>query len=154
MQPGGYLVLSIKAARPLSAAFVLIERDGKYLFVLRGNTKWMNGYYGLPSGKVEDGEGFLMAAVREAREEVGVELAPETLRHVVTVWRQAEEPGFEWCDVAFVAGTWSGEPYNAEPTVHDRIAWFGLDELPENIVPNVKEIISCYQKGQTYSEIR
>ena len=56
--------------RPFCAAFMLIAQDGKYLFVKRKNTAWMDGYYGLPSGKVERGEGFLEAAVREAKEEV------------------------------------------------------------------------------------
>ncbi|QQS18886.1 NUDIX domain-containing protein [Candidatus Saccharibacteria bacterium] len=67
----------IEAAQPYSAAFMLIKRGDKYLFVRRAHTDWMNGYYGLPSGKVEPGEGFFAAAIREAKEEVGVTVLPK-----------------------------------------------------------------------------
>ena len=40
-------------ATPYLASFVIIRKEGKIAFVLRTNTGWMNGYYGLPSGKVE-----------------------------------------------------------------------------------------------------
>lgn len=75
----------------------------------------MNGYYGLPAGKVEVGEGFLPAAIREAKEEVGITIFPAGIKHAVTLWRLAEDTGLEWCDVAFDVSSWKGEPYNAEP---------------------------------------
>ncbi|MCA9327569.1 NUDIX domain-containing protein, partial [Candidatus Saccharibacteria bacterium] len=129
---------------------MLIERDGKYLFVLRSHTTWMNGYYGLPSGKVEKHEGFRAAAVREAKEEVGVVVEPEDLEFAVMAWRDAEDsqgdPDMEWCDVLFSVKRWAGEPYNAEPHLHDAIAWFSLDELPENTVPHIRLLLDAYQR--------
>lgn len=143
-------------ARPYTAAFVLIERDGKYLFVRRANTTWMNDHYGLPSGKVEKHEGFRAAAVREAQEEVGVTVRPEDLEFATVAWRDAadsqDNPDMEWCDVLFYAKAWSGEPYNAEPHLHDEIAWFSLDALPENTVPHIRLLLDAYQRGERYIE--
>lgn len=134
---------------------MLIEREGKYLFVRRANTGWMNGYYGLPSGKVEKKEGFLAAAVREAKEEVGVTVSPEGAEFVHVSWRnEPEQHDMEWCDVLFRAKSWSGEPYNAEPDVHDSVAWFSLSDLPENVVPPVRAMLLAYAAGNTYSEFQ
>ncbi|QQS20141.1 NUDIX domain-containing protein [Candidatus Saccharibacteria bacterium] len=140
-------------ARPYCAAFMLIERDGKYLFVRRKNTGWMDGYYGLPSGKVEKKEGFLAAAVREAKEEVGVVVKPENTKFKLAFWLQVtDEPKMEWCNMVFLAEQWAGEPYNAEPDVHEHISWFGLDELPENVIPSVKKMLGAIQSGEQYGE--
>jgi len=133
-----------------------MERAGKYLFVKRTNTQWMAGYYGLPSGKVEKGEGFLAAAVREAKEEVGVTILPEDVECVHVLWRdeRAQQQDMEWCDLLFSAKKWSGRPYNAEPDVHGEIAWFSLDQLPSNVVPSVLAMLQKYQEGLPYSEYR
>lgn len=142
----------IRSARPYTAAHVLLCREGKYLFVRRVHTGWMDGYYGLPSGKVEPGEGFLRAAVREAREEVGVNIAADDLSHAVTMWRKGDEPGAEWCSVTFATKTWQGEPYNAEPDVHDDVQWFSPGELPDKVIPSVRRMIESFEAGITYSE--
>ena len=36
---------------PFIAAFVILRRENTVAFVLRSHTSWMNGFYGLPSGK-------------------------------------------------------------------------------------------------------
>ena len=134
---------------------MLIEQSGKFAFVRRAHTDWMDGYYGLPSGKVEKGEGFLAAAVREAQEEIGVIVLPEDADCVHFSWRrEPSESGTEWCDVLFRARTWTGEPRNVELDVHDDLSWFALDALPENVVPPVRTMLQAYERGELYSEYR
>lgn len=43
----------------------------------------------MPGGKIDAGEGIADAAVREAREEVSVELSPDSLHELFTVATQA-----------------------------------------------------------------
>ncbi|PID99131.1 DNA mismatch repair protein MutT [Candidatus Saccharibacteria bacterium] len=139
--------------QPYCAAFMLIERDGKYLFVRRSHTKWMDGYYGLPSGKVEKGEGFLRAAIREAKEEVDVIVQPQDAKYMLAFWLQSDDdPDNEWCNVIFRAEKWQGEPRNAEPHMHDAIAWFAPAELPENTIPSVRQMIETIENGESYGE--
>jgi 8-oxo-dGTP pyrophosphatase MutT (NUDIX family) len=117
------------------------------------NTNYMDGYYGLPAGKVEKLEGFLAAAVREAKEEVGVDIRPEDLEFRFMFWRRAlDQPGMEWCDAVFYAKNWRGEPHNAEPHMHEEIAWFALDALPENVVPAIRQMLAAIQRGDYYGE--
>ena len=63
-----------KTQRPYGAAYALCFQDNKIALVLRENTNWMNGYWSLPAGKLEEGETFRQAAAREAMEEAGLEV--------------------------------------------------------------------------------
>src|SRR3712207_1213905 len=59
-------------ARPFLAASIAVLRDGRVLVAARGRGA-MAGRYSLPGGIVEPGETLAEAALRELREEVGVE---------------------------------------------------------------------------------
>jgi ADP-ribose pyrophosphatase YjhB (NUDIX family) len=110
----------------------------------------MDNFYGLPSGRVEWDEPFIEGAIREAKEEVGVDIKPEDLRHAITVHRRS--PDTDWVDIYFEANKWEGEPFNAEPDKHGELAWLDLDNLPENIIPNVRFALGQIANGQTYAE--
>jgi 8-oxo-dGTP diphosphatase len=141
---------------PFVASYVILRNDkNEVAFVLRQHTGWMDGYYGLPSGKVEEGESFSFGAIREAKEEVGVTVASDDVKHATTVHRHSlEDDGstMDWVDVYFDIIDYSGEVVNAEPDVHGEVAWFALDKLPENVIPSVAASLSAYQNGQTFLE--
>jgi len=59
-------------SRPILAASVAVIRDGRILLAARGKPP-SEGLYSLPGGMVETGEKLGEAALRELREEVGVE---------------------------------------------------------------------------------
>lgn len=145
--------MKYQSARPYAAALVMLKRaDGKIAFVLRSSTAWMNGFYGLPAGKVEENESFRQAAIREAYEEAGVVLKPKNLHHVVTCHRLASDENRAWLDMLFEASEWEGDVTNAEPDHHSEIAWFALDALPENVVPPIRSMLAQAQAGHTYCE--
>ena len=66
--------MSFDTATPYLAVYLYMKRGETCLFVKRANTSWMDGFYGFPAGKVEKDEPIFQAAIREAREEVGVEI--------------------------------------------------------------------------------
>lgn len=138
-------------ATPYIASYVIFRKNNKIAFVLRQSTSWMNGYYGLPSGKVEKGETFAAAAIREAQEEVGVKITRENLRHVATIHRHSDDS--DWVDVYFKVDTWLGELYNAEPHLHSELAWLDPDNLPENIIPAVRVSLKAVKDGLKFTEI-
>ena len=137
-------------ATPYIACFIILRRGDKIAMVLRKNTNWMDGYYGLPAGKTEWGESFMIGAVREAEEEAGVMIKPEWLRYVHTVHRHSEDT--DWVDVYFEADTWEGEPHNAEPEKSEELAWLDINSMPENVVPSQKDALEHIAKNVFYSE--
>jgi 8-oxo-dGTP diphosphatase len=58
-----------------------IERDGKILILRRGDDKSQGGKWGLPAGKVDNGEDLKKAIVREVEEETGLKIPEENLHY-------------------------------------------------------------------------
>ena len=138
------------------AVYALIrDRDGALLFVLRSNTGFMDGMYSLPAGRVEDGEPYTAAVVREAKEEVGVELDQDEIGFTYMQHRNMPTQNTYaavWTDVFFEAGPWKGEPVNGEPEKHSEIAWFYPDELPDNVMPYQRYALDRIADGHLYGE--
>ena len=60
---------------------VLLERGGRVLLMRRAGTGFFDGLYSLPGGHVEEGESIRATAVREMREELGVEAGDLVFLH-------------------------------------------------------------------------
>jgi 8-oxo-dGTP diphosphatase len=145
------MAIEYNTARPHIAAFVIFRENDKIAFVLRENTAWMNGHYGLIAGKVEHDESFLEAAIREAKEEAGIELTAENLEHVLTIHRNGED-GMTWVDTIFEAHNWQGELTNAEPDKHKSLDWLDPNDLPDNIIPVCGFYLEQIAAGNHYAE--
>lgn len=134
------------------SAYLVLRKEGKVLMLRRTGTGHFDGCYTLPSGHVEPAESYRACAVREAFEEVGVEVAFERARPVHVCHRNADDGGDGRIDVYFSATEWKGEPGNMEPEKCSDVAWFDIGRLPENTVPYVRKALSEIERGQAYSE--
>ena len=145
-----------EVARPYIACFTILRSGNKVAMVLRKNTGWMEGYYGLPAGKGEWFEPFSIGAAREALEEAGVNVNLDKMHFVHLAHRHdidRHNGNFtDWVDVYFEAEEWEGEPYNAEEEKSERLDWISLSNLPENIVPPQRAALEEIAKGNYYSE--
>ncbi|WP_036507883.1 NUDIX domain-containing protein [Nocardia aobensis] len=121
------------ADRHLIDVHVLLADHARLLLTCRGGTDEFAGRWHLPSGKLDKAEAITAAAAREAYEEVGVVIDPADLRvvHVAHVAGSGPEPRL---GVFLYAMRWQGEPVNREPDKCLGVAWFGFDELPEDII--------------------
>lgn len=135
------------------SVFVVLERGSKVLLLRRANTGYRDGYFSLPAGHLDGGETAQEAACREALEEVGIELKPGQLEFVHVAHRRAEEGDHERVDFYFRAKAWQGEPANKEPHKCDELHWASYDNLPETMVPSVREVLFLVRNGQYYSEV-
>ena len=129
---------------------IIMKHAGKVLFVLRSNTGFKDGEYGVPGGHVEDDETFKQAACREAMEETGVHIRPEDLVYKCTVHRKSVDD--IRIDVWFEAMSWQGDPVNNEPDRHSGIEWFAPQELPKNTMDYMHFGLDVIADGQTYGE--
>ena len=55
---------------------LIIIRSGEVLLLHRSGTGFLDGMWCLPTGKVDPNESPRQAAIREAKEEVGIEIIP------------------------------------------------------------------------------
>ncbi|MFW6772670.1 NUDIX domain-containing protein [Nocardioides sp. CPCC 205120] len=127
------------------AAYVLLLRPGagdvpEVLLQLRSGTGYMDDHWASgAAGHVEKGETAYDAARREAAEELGVSVVD--LRVLATMQRRAPGPGpvapiDERVDFFLTATSWAGEPRIMEGAKCADLRWFGLDALPDPVVPH------------------
>lgn len=115
---------------------VIIRRGEKILLVRRTNHG--AGTWSTPGGYLDPGESLEECAIREVREETGVELGEASFlgisndihpdgKHNVTIW------------MAGMALT--GEPQVAADGELDAVDWFAWDALPEQIYFSLQNFV-------------
>lgn len=133
------------------AVHTFLLRSGSVLLLRRCNTGFEDGNYGLVGGHLEGSESVTQAAIRECREEVGVEIDRADLK-VVGVTHYNSPTG-EGIDFFLRATQWTGEPRNREPDFCDELRWCRLDALPENTIPFVRRAAENMQAGVWFDEL-
>lgn len=135
----------------LVGAHILLIRDGNIFLIRRTRGDW-KGHYALPAGHVDEKEPVTAAAIREAKEEVGVDIEVADLQFVHVINRVREHSGKETIEFFFTAKKWSGEPTNCEPEKCDDAQWFPLTALPKNLLPYTRHALECIQQNVSFSE--
>ncbi|MFT8541825.1 MAG: NUDIX domain-containing protein [Acetobacter sp.] len=100
------------------------------------------GWVGLPGGKVGLCDPAAQAAMREVREEVGLELQPGPLLCVVDQIDRAA--GTHWVAPVYRTGPVRGEPQLCEPHKHDGLGWFALNALPHPLTTATQVAVRAF----------
>ncbi len=137
----------------IPASYLFLEKDGKFLIARRRNTGYEDGSYQIPAGHVEDGELPSEAIIREAKEEIGIDLDAGDLEAVHISYRPKHDSTDDRVDFFFRARRWSGEIRNMEPNKCDDLRWVRASELPEAMTPHVRDAFECMQHGIFFKEL-
>lgn len=115
-------------SHPIPGVGVVVRKDNHVLLIRRGNPP-RQGDWGLPGGVLEIGETWRDAAVREVREECGIEIALGEIIDVVDiiVRDDAERAQYHYAIVDFVADYTRGDLRAASDVLDAR--WVSPDEL-------------------------
>ena len=108
-----------KAIIVLDVVAAIIESNGVFLACRRNSDR--GGLWEFPGGKVEEGELPREAVVREVREELGIEIEPESTLAIV------DHEGRQ-LSVEFMRSRLLG-PRPTVSTDHDRLVWLTVGEL-------------------------
>lgn len=135
------------------AVFLLLtrEKDGVTQILLqeRANTGYMDGKYETScSGHLEKGETLAQAIIREAKEEIGIDVKEKDLKMVALIHPYKDD----YLNVFFQTKEYEGIPEIKEPEKCDDLRWFNIEELPENIFIRIKNVLENIKRNIIYDD--
>jgi 8-oxo-dGTP diphosphatase len=121
---------------------LLIDEHERVLLTLRSLPPEA-GCWSIVGGKLDYLETLEECAVREASEEVGVQISINSLlcvtNHLLPQERQ------HWVSPAYLGRVVKGEARNCEPAKTHAVRWFRLDQLPPNLTMTARNAIEAYR---------
>ena len=122
-----------------SAVHIILINDNKILLQKRKGSKLWPGYYALPAGHIDEGDTQYDALVREAKEELGIEINPNDIINNYVVLRRnffeidgkILEP---YIDYYFEIKKYNGVPKIIEEDKCDELLWADVNNLPEPFI--------------------
>jgi len=122
---------------------LILDQRSRVLLTLR-NLPPEAGCWSIVGGKLEYLETLAACALREAREEVGVEVSIEGLLCVTDHLLPQESQ--HWVSPAYLGRVASGRAKNCEPRKTRKVSWFPLDRLPPNLTMTARNAIAAYSR--------
>ena len=122
---------------------VIIIRDGQVLLLRRRNVHGA-GSWSTPGGHLEFGESPEECAIREAKEETGVDIADVRFRAVTNDVFEAE--GKHYITLWMEGGYAAGEAVVNAAYEMSEVGWFAWDELPAPLFLPLQNLLD----GQRY----
>jgi ADP-ribose pyrophosphatase YjhB (NUDIX family) len=134
----------VQFRNPVPGVVILIEKEGAVLLGRRRGG-FGAGTWGLPQGYIEFDEGFLTAAIREVREETGLNVR---IRSIINVVSNLLSPGLHTLAIVLLAGVVGGELRAGDDL--EALEWVSLSgPLPEMAFEADEWIIRRYHmKGK------
>lgn len=147
--------------KTIVAVFVgLRNENGEILLQQRANTGFMDGFWDFSaSGHLEPDESIRACAVRELKEEIGIEANEDDLQLIHVNQNKFDLP---YLNFTFMLDTWQGEPTICEPDKCSELRYFKTHELPERCTVNVRvnhldnfsdDMLYSYVDQNNYEEI-
>jgi 8-oxo-dGTP pyrophosphatase MutT (NUDIX family) len=130
-----------------TAVFVVLEKDNQVFLLRRANTGWADGLLTLPAGHVDKGDSVIYSALKETKEEAGVTIEAADLEFIHVDYLLDEYVNFY-----FRATKWEGEPTNVELDKASEGVWCDKWNLPDDLIPAVKNLFTQVTKGNYFSE--
>ncbi len=127
-------------------ASVFLVNDNDELLLVRESKKINENLWNLPGGKLEIGEDFFAAAIREAKEEAGIDVVPTSIMKIF--YGSANDS----LHCVFLAKEFSGVPTKAHDMLD--IAWTPLstvETMSDALVKpeKLRILIPAYRAGKT-----
>lgn len=111
---------------------VFIVHDGKLLLTHRVKGA-QSGYWEVIAGHIEDNETPEQTAVRETKEEAGIEI------NIIRMLGVNVDHDHHFESTMFLAATDSTDIKNLDPSNHSELRWFDLKQLPEPMGSTTRE---------------
>ncbi len=134
----------------IPAVYLVLIKNKKILLAQRQNTGFCDCCYSFPAGHLEEDETLLEAIIREAKEEINLELNQQDLTLAHTMHRK--ETNENRASFFFTAKKWKNTPKIMEPNKCNDLNWFDINTPPKNTIPYIKQAIQNILQNKNYSE--
>lgn len=129
---------------------IIVNQDGK---ILVGKRKGNHApYYSIPGGKLDIGESFEEAAIREVKEETDLDVSSPAVVAVTNNLETYRKEGVHYISVILYTDKFSGEPKITEPEKCEEWVWVDPHNLPEPHFDASKNGVECYLKRKFYNK--
>lgn len=126
-----------------------LNGDLEVLLALRKNTGYHDGEYELPGGHVDAGEDIIQAMIREAKEELLIEIEEKDLKIAHIIHHYSKDR----INFILTTDSYKGIPQIGEPDQCENLEWFSINKLPSNTMPKVRIILENINNGIFYSKL-
>lgn len=130
---------------PIGINSIILNESGQILLGKRKNC-FGERTYGLPGGKLKEGETFEKAVIREIMEETGLQVLEEDVE-VINIANTITNKHF--VQIALLVKKYKGTPKIMEPDKCEELKFFDLNNLPELFI-GTKPNIELYLKNKFY----
>lgn len=137
----------------LSSVYLIIKNErNEILLQRRMGTKLWPFFLALPAGHIDDKENAYDALIREAKEELGIEISIENIIDAFVVNRRNKSL-MPYYDVYFEINNYKGQIKIMEPSKCSELLWCDINNLPDDMIDFEKEAIINNQKGIKFSVV-
>ena len=121
------------------------ENKGKYLLIQRSeNSNNFKGQWETPGGKIDQGESFEDALVREIREETALSVTLDSVAGAID-FDVPTKPDIRIAVLYMKAHTDSDSVEISNE--HQDYQWLLLSEFPKNLTPALKKVLQNFKEG-------
>lgn len=133
------------------AVYLVLVNDNKVCLLKRSDSaSFMPGKWAFPAGHLDGNETAREGMVREAKEELGIDISIDDLYEPLSM--NALSEGREGAYWFFVCDKWDGDVINVEPNKASKIEWFEFDKLPEDLIEYQMLALESLMNGVKYLE--
>lgn len=117
-----------------TVGFIFNKDLSKVLLIHKTKPEWQAGRINGIGGKVEDGEEYVDCMVREAEEETGIKSKSKD-------WVSTGVIEGKDAVIATFGYQYEGELFDAFVYEKEKIEWFSVQEIPDNVIMNLNWLI-------------
>ena len=109
--------------------------------------EYLDNQYDLPGGHLESGEDLYDAMIREAKEELGIEIEREDMQ-MVHIYHHFEKDMLKF---VFKVKIFKNEIQNLEPEKCKELKWVDIENLPVNTISGIRRELEYIKSKKYYS---
>jgi 8-oxo-dGTP diphosphatase len=138
--------------RPATGIGVILENDSNQILI--GKRKGSHApYFSIPGGHLELGESFEQAAIREVKEETGMEIIDPKVICVTNNLQTFQSEGYHSVSIILLVKHCNQTPQLLEPDKCEGWIWVDPNNLPQPHFDASQNAVFCYLNEVLYTQV-